>query len=164
MNDEKLELKFVLEIIKSRYGSWESPNFDFVSTSLSHSPYATIVAELSSRYQVEEEMDVNDDVSFGYLISDFSSRWFLQISMLAPWALLMRIYDNGLSVVELNEELSSTESNITDILQRSNIKLLGKSLLSLPVPLHLHNTDPGSVRIYQAVFSDTEVLPWAREA
>ncbi|MBI1925548.1 hypothetical protein HYR99_15005 [Candidatus Poribacteria bacterium] len=124
--------------------------------------YQAIVDELGNIVEVEEDTDANDDVSFCYLLVKGNKRWSLNISMIGPYAVLMRI--NHLRRFEIaypdDGNLSQLENEITKILQKNSITLLPRYLLECPVPLKLYNTEPENVKIYQALFTDTDILPW----
>ena len=42
----------------------------------------------------------------------------------------------------------------------NSIRLLDRDALLIPVPMRLFNTEPENTRVYQALFTDTDILPW----
>jgi hypothetical protein len=48
-------------------------------------------------------------------------------------------------------------------LTAANLCLLSREELEHHVPLHIRGSDPADVRVYQAAFSDSDILPWDTE-
>lgn len=161
MNDQGI-LDEVLKLIRQRYRSLESPDFSFVEAALAWHPYETVMSIFHQRFQVEEDTDPNDDVSFGYLLTKGQQRWILRISMLGPYAVLLRLdeSDNAAVIHATTTELSALEKELTATLTDHGIHLLGLEVLLHPVPIRLFNTERENTRVYQALFSDCDVLPW----
>ena len=155
-------IKEIMTVIECKYKSLDFPNFFFVEKEMSSYPYQTLVDKLRNIVGVEEDTDVNDDVSFCYLLVKGNKRWSLNISMIGPYAVLMRI--NHLRHFEIahpeDGESSQIENEIAKIVQKNAITLLPRHLLECPVPLQLYNTEPENVKVYQALFTDTDILPW----
>lgn len=152
----------VLQVIRQRYRSLESPDFSFVEQALAKRPYQTMMSILQQRFQVEEDTDPNDDVSFGYVLTRGQQRWILRVSMLGPYAVLLRLdaADNAALIDPATTELSALEKELVATLADHGIHVLGLEVLLQPVPLQLFNTEPENTRVYQALFTDSDVLPW----
>ena len=152
----------LLPIIRCKYGSLEAPKFFFVQDALSKRPYDPLVQQLREDFAVEEDTDPNDDVSFGYLLSRNTQQWRLELSMLGPFAVLLRITEPG-HVDLVSHDLTARteqEESILAILQRNDIKIMERNELVQPVAIKLQNTSPQNSRLYQALFGDTDILPW----
>lgn len=109
---------------------------------------------------MEEDTDPNDDVSFGYLVTEGDHKWVLRLSMLGPYALFLRLEASVTVVSGSTTPLSTPEETMLTILAQHGIHVMDMDELLWPVPLHLLNTDPRNVRVYQALFTDSAVLPW----
>jgi hypothetical protein len=155
----------IINLIQKKYGSTDSPFFSFVQDMLSNQPYKFIIQEIKRIILVTEDTDPNDDVSFGYIIQNDKEYWSLRISMVGPYAVLMRIKANGnceaLSPTVKN--LSELERQIMKVISDNGITVLDQEILSIPVRLKLFNTEESNTRIYQALFTDTDILPWCKE-
>jgi hypothetical protein len=156
----------VIDVIRSVYGSFENPDFHFASEALRRRPYEQVVSQLERIFKAEEDTDVNDDVSFGYVLRSHGQReWVLRLSMVGPYAVVLRLSGNGPAEVVSPgaPTLEEQELKLLQVLSAQGIQVLSQDELMRPVPLSLYNTNPGNVRIYQALFSDTDVLPWEGE-
>jgi hypothetical protein len=152
----------ILARIRSAYGSLDQPEFHFVGRALNERPYNALIQQLEGAFSVEHDTDPNDDVSFVYLLSADGRRWMLRLSMVGPYALLLRLHEDHLVEVISPREPSSDalEEQVFILLSGNGIRVLAKDELMRRVPLRLFNARPGNVRIYHALFEDTDVLPW----
>jgi len=154
----------ILSSMQQRYGSLENPRFDFVETAIDDRPYDALVRELDTHFSVEEDTDPNDDVSFGFLLRRDTRRWVLRLSMVGPYAALTRLRGHRVFLVDPDRtDLSDVEQEILGIVQAHGLTPIDQATLTVRVPLRLHNTDPENVRLYQALFTDTDWLPWERQ-
>ena len=164
MHDQ--EMAKVLEIIQSKYTSLAYPDFSFVEENLVQRPYEKILQELGQIFQVEEDTDTNDDVSFCYILKNADKMWILRLSMLGPYAVFLRLHASGhLEVVDQTTPgVSESEKTLMTLLAGMSIHLLDRQALLYHVPLSLCNTAPGNTRVYQALFTDSDILPWEESA
>ena len=160
MNAE--EVQEVMDVIRSHYKSLQSPDFSFVRDTLSKRPYEKVIRQISTPFQVEEDTDPNDDVSFGYVLTKGSERWVLRLSMLGPYAVLLRLHQAArIEVMAHRAHVSSnSEKDLMTTLADHSIRLLDRDALLIPVPMRLFNAEPENTRVYQALFTDTDILPW----
>lgn len=149
--------------IAEKYQSLDEPRFDFVTDALDERPYAAVVRSLSKISNVEQDTDTNDDVSFGYLLSDGREQLFLQLSMVGPYATLRRLPADGTAILldPGRSALTAYERSVVETLQQAAVTVLGEIALSRSIDLKLFNTATNRVKIYQALFSDIEDLPWS---
>lgn len=155
-----LDIDTLSEVIERTYTSLEQPDFSFVSKAISSRPYDSVIQQMRSLFEVEEVTDPNDDVSFRYLLSKSNYQWVIELSMLGLYAAVFRI-SNASSIKVVTENTSiQEEQEIFNLLIENKFNVLGKKELEQPLPLKLFNTEPENVCIYQALFSDTDVLPW----
>jgi len=147
--------------LRQAYGSPTTPNWSFVSEALRRRPYQPLVDELAAIVSVEENTDPNDDVSFSFVLGLGESAWSLRLSMIGPYALLLRAHP---SVVEFlppePDERSATERRIVELLASHGVQLLDRDLLEEPVDFAVTDSEADQPRLYQALFSDEVELPW----
>ena len=155
-------LKFQ-EIISSKYKSLDQPDFSFVKKVFSARPYDPLIKRLRDYAAVEELTEAEDDVCFSYLLKGRATLWKLDLSIVGPFGIFVRLgprispndfLDYG------KDDLTSFEHRIMEILRGFSIKLMTVEELSIEMPMKLYNTDRERVRLYQALFSDRERLPW----
>jgi hypothetical protein len=152
-----------LSRIKEMYGTFDEPNFSFVMEAIRSRPYEDVISEVVTTLGLafEEYNDPNDDASFQYQLSRGSESWAVELSMLGPFAVVARIGDGWDRILVKNDpNFSKVEHQILAILHSHGLQPLSKEELEQPVPLSLFNTDPDNVCVYQALFSDIDVLPW----
>ena len=152
-----------LSRIKEVYRSLDEPNFSFVMEATRKRPYEDVISEVVTTLGLasEEYNDPNDDVSFQYHLSRGDENWAVELSMLGPFAVVARIGEGWDRVLIQNDSsLSELERQLLAILRSYGLRLLSREELEQPVPLRLFNAEPGDVRVYQALFSDIDVLPW----
>lgn len=156
------EKKELIALIRKKYKSLDAPDFSFVREVLSNQPYAKVIQKIARGFDLEEDTDPNDDVSFGYLLTKEHQRWMLRISMVGPYAVLFRL-DSAASIEVLSPMmpgLSAAETSLVTLLSEAHIQLMERDTLCLPVPIQLFSTEPENSRLYQALFVDSDVLPW----
>lgn len=151
----------ILQRLHAAYKSFDNPEFFFVGSALDNNPYQDLVQEIRQWFEVEEDTDPNDDVSFGYLLSQGEQQWVLRLSMVGPFAVLDRIGpSNQVDVIGPTQQLlSPAEDRLVGLVSSAGIRLLDKREMETTVPLHLDGID-GDTRLYQALFTATDVLPW----
>lgn len=152
----------IMTFIRRRYKSLENPNFSFVAESISKYPYEDLIRQIRTYFQVQEETDPNEDVSFSYSLFREQDQWILRISMIGPYAVLLRVGKSDASeIVSCTVRmLSISEKELMNILADNGIRLLDHDTLCLPIPLKLFNAEPENTRVYQALFTDSDFLPW----
>jgi len=148
------------EVIKRTYTSLEQPDFSFVSKAISSKPYGSLIQKIGIFFEVEEITDSNDDVSFRYLLSKSRKQWIIELSMLGFYATVFRISDVGSIIVVTKNTSVQDEKKLVSLLMEYRLKILEEQELEQPFPIKLSNTEVENTCIYQALFSDTDVLPW----
>lgn len=166
LDESKIKEQEIVDSICDKYKSLESPDFSFVEQIVSTNPYAEITQYYKQiGFFLEEDTDTNDDVSFGYLLKKENKQWILRLSMVGSYAVLLELDDpinpQLVKVVSrVKYPLSNLEQQIVTVLEEHGIELMTQDILSIPIALSLFNTDLENTRIYQALFTDTDVLPW----
>jgi hypothetical protein len=146
---------------QEKYGSLSSPDFSFVKQSVERNPYSGLMGQLVKFLEVIDNTDTNDDVSFGHLLQKNERQWSLQLSMVGPYGLLMRVAEpSGEILTSASRGLSDVERRIVDLLRLEGVQLLDRQTLEEPIALRLNNAEPEETRLYQALFTDVSQLPW----
>jgi hypothetical protein len=148
----------ILQDIVTKYRSLQEPDFRFQDDAMASRPFALLVDELLVHFFLKERTDPNQDASFVYAIRFDQQEWILQLSMVGRYGVLFRTSEAGLSLVEPNEMSTSPEELlILHLARKYRVTLLGRNVLTKPVPLRLFSTEPKNVRFYHALFSEDRV-------
>ena len=152
-------ISHIADKIIEKYGSVENPERSFVSKSIESNVYRTLVNEITATCQLEEITDINEDVSFRYLLAVTDHTWVLELSMVGAFATLMRVTDPKKTslVIKPGNEL---EEQLISLLEKYEIQLLSLECLKQRFDFNLNSTDTDKARLYQILFSDIEILPW----
>lgn len=148
------------KVLERNYKSLEQPDFSFVSRAISSKPYDALINNLRELFDVEEITDLNDDVSFRYTVSKSNNRWVVELSMLGLYATVLRVSQLGHTEIVSQNSFAPEDKDVISLLLENQFVILGKDELEQPVTLKLFNTEPENTCIYQALFSDTDMLPW----
>jgi len=154
----------IIDQIQTTYGSLDEPNFSFRKQQGNTRPYDELVAAIIEELGLaaDEYTDLNDDSCFGYTLSGDDGSWILELSMVGPFAAFSRVHENGRQILATDDrDLTAPERRIVDLLTGHKLRIMRREELEQPIDLRLFNTDSENVRIYQALFSDTDILPWA---
>lgn len=158
------EMAEILTSLQKQYASMETPDFSFVHSALHDRPYHPLVQSIGHLFTVTEDTDPNDDVSFGYLLHAESHQWLLRLSMVGPYAVLLRLdkQAQGELISSLTTIVSPIEAQLLTLLAEHGLHVLDAVTLASPVALQLLNTAPEHTCLYQALFTDTDVFPWEK--
>jgi hypothetical protein len=154
----------IVRIIEIRYGSLDDPNFAFIAPAIASRPYDELVNSITRRFEIEEYTDEDCDHGFDYSLSSDGRGWALKLSVVGPFAAFARAdkaWDEILTEMTLG--LTEQEAWLIHTLRAHGFRLLGQEELERPVPLHLPGRDPGKVRVYHALFTETDGLPWDKD-
>ncbi|QSB14630.1 hypothetical protein JQS43_24730 [Natronosporangium hydrolyticum] len=145
------------------FGSTPEPDYRLLREALASGPYQELIAALAARFTVDEDTDPNFDHGRCLLLQDDPQLWALDLSAVGPFAAFGRVELGWTRVIEPGQpDLDAAEQWVIAQLAAHDLRLLDRDVLELPVPLRLaHAADP---RVYQALFSDTDLLPWDEEA
>ena len=150
----------LLEVIKARYGSLEAPNYSFVEQVVQEHPYTKLVKALSRVAEIEETTDVNDDVSFRYVLRHGGRSWGLNLSMVGPYGSLLRLTAAGEVVTD--QAAQEDERQIVRLVKEAGVSLLSREALETRIPFRRVGEETDDATIYQALISDEPLPPWER--
>jgi hypothetical protein len=151
------------DYILSAYKNQDQPDFSFLRRAFLSRPYDPLIRKLRDFAAVEDLGECEDDVCFSFLLKGQNALWRLELSMVGPFAVFVRLsnrvhdYD---FISPTAGDLSGFEVKIVEKLKSYGIRLLTPRELTQPIQLSLYNTPPGQTRLYQALFSDRPNLPW----
>lgn len=158
-----MERDRLLRRIEEKYGSLEKPRFDFVGTEYEKDTYVSLRAGISRIAQLEDLTDVNDDVSFSYRVKepDGGVLW-LRVSMVGPYFILVKYDSPGARgrLVEPSPEMKGTEKQIFDMCVEAGLEPIDRETCERPIRMLMFKTEPERVRIFNALFTDSDLLPW----
>ena len=157
------------DILKA-YGSLDNPNFRFEEDTTRQKMYEPFMRDLAAAlapylldvlgfYKICNFTDVNTDHGYLFTLGAMDELW-LQLSFVGSYAVLMRNTPDTMEVIDPSGDRIPIETCIIDLLAVHDIRLLDKNTLEIPIGLKLFETDPENVRVYQALFSDVDILPW----
>jgi len=160
--------KLNVDILK-QYQSLDNPDFRFAKREYRRFKYYRIIQQLMNRHYIKDETDLNIHVCMQINILGTTNNWILRISFVGPYACLLRINQGVLknfinrhkiiTSADVGIGYDSDEKYLVDCVHEFNITLLNRKILETPIPLILHDTDREYVKIYHALFEDTEILP-----
>ena len=151
------------EIVSSAYKNLDQPDFSFVKKVMSARPYDPLIKRLRDFAVVEELTEAEDDVCFGYLLKGQASLWKLDLSVVGPFGIFLRLRSRVSPEDFLSYEridVLGPERKVMDLLQAAGIRLMTVEELSMAMPMALYNTARDRAKLYHALFSDREHLPW----
>ncbi|MDP9930432.1 hypothetical protein [Variovorax paradoxus] len=124
-----------------------------------NNPYSNVVGDLRQRFPTSEDTDENSDVSFGYVLALAPERdYLLRISMIAPYAFLVKINGRGPTsgpIVGENTQ-DEIETDLLKVIKSHGISMLDGKSLKVDIP----GSGDGSKSLYQWMFIDGENPPW----
>lgn len=148
----------ILDAILQAYGDLKDPTFHFVGRSEARGEYNELIRTLSDVGEVTDETDPNTDVGRYLRIAADHGTWFLWLSYVGPFACLLRQRANRQFLAEGG--VNTIEARVRALCERAGLAMLDASTLEHPIPLTLDKTEPENVRVFQALFSDSDLLPW----
>jgi hypothetical protein len=153
----------ILHQIESTYETLAEPKFHFVKRALVERPYDRLVESVKSDFDLYETTEEEEDHAFMYALDREGKEWVLGISMVGPFAVFARTNpDQSWSkiIIPSDTDLSSRERSVVEKLTAAGLHLLKQEELERAIPLKLFIAEPENVRVFQALFTDTDILPW----
>lgn len=152
----------IIATIERAYGSLSNPSYSFVDRALAAKPYAVLIHCLGLLVDVEETTDVNGDVSFRYVLAQGEESWALNLSMVGPYGLLMRLSREGSHEVVTGESDAegSVEADLLAAIDDGGISLLTREVLQRAIPLRRPGDEDRQSLVYHALIGDDPLLPW----
>lgn len=152
----------LIELINQKYGSLVNPSYWFIHGPESYQTYKPVSEKLSRLFTVVDITEPNLNVAVVYKLTGGTGEWLLEISLLGPYAVFIRLNTGDLPLTR-RTVTSSEEKSVIQILDSFEITLLDQSTLEIPIDLALTIAEPGHVYLYHALFGDATILPWRSE-
>ncbi|MFI6514799.1 hypothetical protein ACIBF1_04470 [Spirillospora sp. NPDC050679] len=155
-------LSEVLTCITATFDDLARPDFAAVSRALREEPHRDVLASLPRHFDIIEP-NGDEDRSFTYIVEQAGARWAVHLSAVGPYAALGRLRrdESWHAVLTPDAEgLTTGERTIIDRVRAAGLTFLDRHVLEYPVPLRPDIAEPGDVRVFQALFTDTDILPW----
>ena len=123
--------EYLVGLIALKYGDLEHRSYDFVLRDIDNNPYQVVASKLAKFFDVAEDTDPNEDVSFGYLLGGtHGSKYYSRISMVGPFAFAIELKGvNFLKIIEKEFISNKNEEKIAKIFASCRIQLLGIEIL-----------------------------------
>jgi hypothetical protein len=153
----------IVEQVTRRYGSLSEPKFHFVEQMMNERPYDRLIDTVRSKFQVIETTDEEEDHAFLHVLSRGHQSWAMYLSMVGPYAVFARVNPDQSWAEILTPEtadLTADERWVVDTLTHATLRLMRRDELEQPIGLRLFVAQPGNTRVFQALFTDTDILPW----
>lgn len=154
----------ILRQIERTYGSLEDPKYFGITDRMRSRPYDSLIEEIGREFEVEDTTDTNTDVGFIYALTRQARSWALALSAVGPYAILARGLGTseawGEILTPASPDLTPDETWLIRKVGDAGVRLLTREELEYPIPLHILGSDPATVRVYQAAFSNADILPW----
>ena len=144
------------------YGSLTSPTWHLIQARHDARPYAELEASLRARFVVRDTTDLNDDVALILEVDGTEREWVLFLSYVAPVAAVLALTGERRLQVLAHASGDADETLLFTLLEQHGLTALSQSTLEQPIELTLSNTLPGRVKLFQALFTDCDILPWIR--
>ena len=104
---------------------------------------------------IEELTQAEDDVCFSYLLKGQTRLWKLELSMVGPFAIFVRlqgrVHESDF-IGPKNNNLTTFEQKIRSMLLSAGINLMGPKELSVTMPMTLFNTPKTESNVPLSVF------------
>ncbi|MFJ6798882.1 hypothetical protein [Streptomyces sp. NPDC091268] len=168
MNEQESPLQGYLEAARRAYGSLEDPNFLFVTESVELNPYGGLIDRISRICKVADRTSIDADVCF-YLELSNRGKWHLLLSMIGPYAMLLRVTERWPArfrspVVEVVREPDpGIEEKVLSLLVADGFKMItaeeAESVVKFAVP---PESEPEEGPLFRILFSDAFIVPWEK--
>ncbi|MFI5843535.1 hypothetical protein ACIA8K_27905 [Catenuloplanes sp. NPDC051500] len=154
----------ILRQIERAYGSLSAPTWFTIVERKESEPFRDLIAGIGAHCEVADTTDEDDDVAYIYALTRGEEMWALALSCVAPYAVFARSNpaDNVWHEILTagSGGLDDFERRVVDAVRREGIRLLSQAELEHPVPLRLDGVPQEHVRVYQALITPGEILPW----
>lgn len=159
-SNENISIDNVIEDIRSAFRNQKSPDYSFVEKQLKKKPYNLSENSLECSYAIREITDINEDHSFRYVLKNNDKELVLEISMVGKYACVLIKHNTNNYRLSTSKHLSLHHQELYKFLKNNELIILPKEILEQPYSLNLNFADNENVKIYQALFTDTDYLPW----
>jgi hypothetical protein len=146
----------ILESIIRFFGVAAQPDFSAVAEVARRQPFIALFAQLQEKYEVNDQTDINEDLSFAWTIMG-PARAVLRLSFVGPFAALIAEGPHGWRVVEPDAVSKGFIRDLAEATQQEGFALLAPGVLSRP--LDIWDEDDRLREVQHALFVAGEDLP-----
>ncbi|MBB5921698.1 hypothetical protein FHR81_002738 [Actinoalloteichus hoggarensis] len=155
----------LLSVITRVYGGdLTAPDYSFITSQMEQRPYDSLIQQLGAldSVQLSEHTDTINYVAFAYKVDHPQQEWVLELSMLGRLAVLARTGDHQWQRLMYpdDQDLHVVEQEMFAVFAEHQIEFPSRATLELPIDMTLDYTDPENARVYHALFSDEDFVPW----
>jgi hypothetical protein len=146
--------------LSESFGDIQAPNYAKVSARLDARSTWPELSSIIQIFWVKDVTDVNYDISMGLLLKDGVDEFKLELSAVGPYATIMKSRRDKCYLMSLDEIMADARlvSALASTMQSRTF--LSRSVMETEVPFGADEAGPVSPRVYNALFSDIEILPW----
>ena len=143
IDNRKKLLDNIINDIKTKYQSFEKPNFTFVSKMVDRNPYREFIEGLKTYCEIEDITDINYDVSFVYILNCSSQQYMLQLSMVGRYAALYRLSsEREMLIIDPKEVVvEPIVKTVINALEKEDIALLDEQMLDSELNIKVNIND-----------------------
>jgi hypothetical protein len=156
----------IIHYILDKYKNLSHPNYLFKYNAESDNlkaVYLQIANYFKSEFNIVDQSDMNYESCYAYVISHEKNEWLLELSLVGPFANLMRSKAKKNCLYSEFKSLNNIEKMIISKLDEYHIMMVKRETLEKSIKMKLnHNDNPNDTRIYHALFADTYGLPWEK--
>ncbi|MER7847783.1 hypothetical protein ABTZ03_28005 [Kitasatospora sp. NPDC096077] len=169
-SSQEARIEGYLDRARLTYGTLDDPDFGFTAGAFDERPHRDLVAKLAELVEVEDMTDLNDNVCFDYGLVRRRAEWKLKLSMVGPYAMLLRVTRGwprrfrilGVEVIE--EPAAGTEQAIAELVREAGFTMVSAEDAEYPVRFNASGTEPVEGPLYRVLFSTVpegvEDLSW----
>ena len=148
----------ILLALRQAYRDFEHPEYHFVGKALAAGQYDDFVELLAKEFSVSDHREPNTDVARKLRIVAIEGVWILWLSYIGPFACLLE--ERSMQLVLAENGTARVAVRVREACQLAGLELLDADTLERMIPMTLYVTKHENVRVFHALFSDIDVLPW----
>lgn len=146
------------------FGAPEAPSYRKIGHLFNTGPNYSEVHGIISRRPAMDVTDENYDFCFSFLVFFESFKCRAELSIVGPYACLMRIEnDDSISIVEETHLIANPEIRDVFAHLRETRTILSERLLTTTIEYKLNVLDESNIFLYNGLFSLSPV-PWKKTA
>ena len=151
----------IMAALATCYGNLAEPNFRKVYVTMGSSLHRNLIEELRGKgIKITETTDENDDVSNHLVLDCAGDHVGLALSGVGPYAALVH-WDEAERrswVTQPENAPTPLAALVAQTVQHAGFQLLDRSLVSRTIKMNWHDGSE-EVTLYQALFTDSDVIP-----
>ena len=146
----------IRQTLLARYGNLAEPWYGWVLPAYEAAPYKAVVDDLVALgAAVEDDTDLNDDVSCRYLVRRDGILLIAELSLAGPFAVVSGGEGKTAGPITPDMPVSGLARDVLEALESHGLRVLDAATLRMPVEMPFQNVEAGQGTLYQALVSDT---------